>query len=164
MEIETNEKRQCLSFAYCHEDGCNWNPDTAEFELEYEQILVSCKWDISTKVIYTLTDPRTCSLQEITPLHCQNILLACLIVILKWAKSRRFWLTASFLLVMTCSLSPLVFWTKKVWMFNKPWYWINIGCCWSNLDSGESVLLLFQSQSTQTGQTTKRTTNERFSY
>lgn len=45
MEIETNEdkKRQCLSFTYCHEDGCNWNPDTAEFELEYEQILVSCK-------------------------------------------------------------------------------------------------------------------------
>ena len=48
MEIETTEgrsekKRQCLSFAYCHGDGCNWNPDTAEFELEYEQILVSCK-------------------------------------------------------------------------------------------------------------------------
>ena len=69
MKIETNEdeERQCLSFAYCHEDGCNWNPDTAEFELEYEQILVSCK------VIDTLIDPtpRTCSLYTII-LHYEN--------------------------------------------------------------------------------------------
>ena len=107
MKIETNEdeERQCLSFAYCHEDGCNWNPDTAEFELEYEQILVSCK------VIDTLIDPtpRTCSLCTIILLYCQNILLACLIVILKRARSRGFGLTASFLLIMTCLFSPLVF-------------------------------------------------------
>ena len=107
MKIETNEdeERQCLSFAYCHEDGCNWNPDTAEFELEYEQILVSCK------VIDTLIDPtpRTCSLHTIILLYCQNILLACLIVILKRARSRVFGLAVSFLLIMTCLFSPLVF-------------------------------------------------------
>ena len=68
MKIETNEdeENQCLSFTYCQEDGCNWNPDTAEFELEYEQILVSCK------VIDTLIDPtpRICSLRRIILLYC----------------------------------------------------------------------------------------------
>ena len=162
MEIETNEdkKRHCLSFTYCHEDGCNWNPDTAEFELEYEQILVSYK------VIDTLIDPtpRTCSSHTIILLYCQNILPACLIVILKRARSLSFGLAASFLLIMTCLFSPLVFWAKKVWMFHKSWYWISIDCSRINLDSGESVLLLFQSQSTQTGQTTERTKSERFTY
>ena len=107
MKIETNEdeETQCLSFAYCHEDGCNWNPDTAEFELEYEQILVSYK------VIDTLIDPtpRTCSSHTIILLYCQNILRTCLIVILKQARSLSFGLAASFLLIMTCLFSPLVF-------------------------------------------------------
>ena len=30
-----------LKLEYCNEDGCNWNPDTAHYGLNYEQILVS---------------------------------------------------------------------------------------------------------------------------
>ena len=34
-------KQEDLNLEVCNQDGCNWNPDTAHYDLNYKQILVS---------------------------------------------------------------------------------------------------------------------------
>ena len=33
--------KEYLKLEICNQDGCNWNPDTAHYDLNYQQILVS---------------------------------------------------------------------------------------------------------------------------
>ena len=40
-EHKKEYKVEDLDLEYCNQDGCNWNPDTAHYDLKYKQILVS---------------------------------------------------------------------------------------------------------------------------